>query len=103
MLLPIFGFPHKNEEKKYSKEIQEIIGEKNAGMPKNGQKLVKEVQKCKRLKFDSVSFTDESPVDKDNSIFEKNIFKIRCLWTQLDFILGLIEFREGLVTRKIDF
>jgi histidinol phosphatase-like PHP family hydrolase len=55
-------------------------------MPKHGQKFVEEVQKCKRLKFDSISLTDESPVDKENSIFEKNIFKIRCLWTQLNFI-----------------
>jgi hypothetical protein len=30
-------------------------------------KLVEEVQKCKRLKFGSIFFTDESPVDKENS------------------------------------
>jgi hypothetical protein len=30
-------------------------------------KLVEEVQKCKRLKFDSIFLTDESPVDKENS------------------------------------
>jgi hypothetical protein len=29
--------------------------------------------------------------------------KIGCLWTQLDFIEGLIEFIEVLITRKIDF
>jgi hypothetical protein len=29
--------------------------------------------------------------------------KIRCLWIQLNFIEGLIEFMEGLITRKIDF
>jgi hypothetical protein len=40
-------------------------------MPKNGQKLVEGIQKFKRLKFDSLSLTDESPVDKENSIFEK--------------------------------
>jgi hypothetical protein len=30
-------------------------------------KLVEKVQKCKRLKFDSIFLTDESPVDKENS------------------------------------
>jgi len=29
--------------------------------------------------------------------------KIRCLWTQLNFSEGLIEFMEGLIARKIDF
>jgi hypothetical protein len=29
--------------------------------------------------------------------------KIRCLWSQLNFIEGLIEFIEGLVARKINF
>jgi hypothetical protein len=31
-------------------------------------KLVEEVQKCKRLKFDGIFLTGESPVDKENSI-----------------------------------
>ena len=35
--------------------------------------------------------------------FEEENFKIRCLWTQLNFIKGLIEFIEGLIERKIDF
>jgi hypothetical protein len=30
-------------------------------------KLVEEVQKCKRLKFDSIFLKDESPVNKKNS------------------------------------
>jgi hypothetical protein len=29
--------------------------------------------------------------------------KIKCLWTQLNFMGGLIEFIEGLIARKIDF
>jgi len=33
--------------------------------------LVEEVQKCKRLKFDSIFLTDESPVDKKKFNFEK--------------------------------
>jgi hypothetical protein len=37
-------------------------------MPKNGQKLVEEVQKCKKLKFDSISLTSEGTVDKKNLI-----------------------------------
>ena len=35
--------------------------------------------------------------------FEEAKFKIRCLWTQLNFIEGLIEFMEGSIARKIDF
>jgi hypothetical protein len=35
--------------------------------------------------------------------FEEENSKIRHLWTQLNFIEGLIEFMEGLITRKIDF
>jgi hypothetical protein len=35
--------------------------------------------------------------------FEEENSKIRCLWTQLNFIKGLIEFIEGLITRNIDF
>jgi hypothetical protein len=35
--------------------------------------------------------------------FEEEKFKIRCLWTQLNVIEGLIEFMEVLTARKIDF
>jgi hypothetical protein len=35
--------------------------------------------------------------------FEKENSKIRCLWTQLNFIEGLIEFMEVLIAKKIDF
>jgi hypothetical protein len=42
-------------------------------MPNNGQKLVEDVQKYKRLKFNSISSADESSVDKENSIL-KNIY-----------------------------
>jgi hypothetical protein len=35
--------------------------------------------------------------------FEEEKSKIKCLWTQLNFIEGLIEFIEGLIVRKIDF
>ena len=35
--------------------------------------------------------------------FEKEKSKIRFLWTQLNFIEGLIEFMESLIARKIDF
>jgi hypothetical protein len=35
--------------------------------------------------------------------FEKEKSKIRCLWTQLNFIECLIEFMEVLIARKFDF
>jgi len=35
--------------------------------------------------------------------FEEEKSKIRCWWTQLNYIEGLIEFMERLIVRKIDF
>jgi hypothetical protein len=35
--------------------------------------------------------------------FEEENSKIRCFWTQLNFIEGLIEFMKGLIVRKFDF
>jgi len=35
--------------------------------------------------------------------FKEEKSKIRCWWTQLNYIEGLIEFMEGLIIRKIDF
>jgi len=42
-------------------------------MPKKRPKLVEEIQKCKRLKFDSIFLTNESPVDKKNLIWERKV------------------------------
>ena len=36
--------------------------------PKNAQKLIEDVQKYKNYFFDSISLTDKSPDDKENSI-----------------------------------
>jgi hypothetical protein len=35
--------------------------------------------------------------------FEEEKSKIRCLWTQLNFIESLIGFMKGLIAKKIDF
>jgi hypothetical protein len=35
--------------------------------------------------------------------FEEEKSKIKCLWTQLNFSEGLIEFMKGLIARKINF
>jgi hypothetical protein len=35
--------------------------------------------------------------------FEEEKSKIKCMWTQLNFIKSLIEFIEGLFARKIIF
>ena len=35
--------------------------------------------------------------------FKEEMSKIKYLWTQLNFIGGLIEFIEGLIARKINF
>ena len=44
-------------------------------------KLVEEIQKCKRLKFDS-----ERALLTRKIQFEEEKSKIRCLWTQLNLI-----------------
>jgi lipopolysaccharide export LptBFGC system permease protein LptF len=36
--------------------------------PENDQKLIEEVQKQKKLKFDGIFFIDESSINKENSI-----------------------------------
>jgi hypothetical protein len=42
--------------------------------PKNGYRLVEEVQKKKRLKFDSIFFIDEDfNIDKENLIYERKV------------------------------
>jgi ABC-type Fe3+ transport system substrate-binding protein len=64
----------KNISKTYSKEIQKIIGaRKRCWNIEKMIKLVENVQKCKILKFDSIFLTDESPVDKQNSSWERKV------------------------------
>ena len=71
---PFLGSHKKNEKiqkisKKYSKEIQKIIGtRKGCWNAEKMPRLVEEIQKYKRLKFDS-----ESPVDKENSIWGRKV------------------------------
>jgi hypothetical protein len=71
-------------------------------MLKKGQKLIDKVQNYKNWNFDSIFLTDESPRDKENSIWESKV-QIRCLWILLNFIQGLIEFVGGLIARKLIF
>jgi hypothetical protein len=54
--------------KKYSEEKKKIAARKGYLNAEKRLKLVEEVKKCKRLKFDSIFLTGESPVDKKNSI-----------------------------------
>jgi len=75
-LLPIFGFPKKKRKyknyiyiskKNIRKKSKKIIGaRKGCWNAEKIPKLVEEIQK--RLKFDSIFFTSESHVDKENSI-----------------------------------
>ena len=61
----------------------------------NGQKLVEEVQKL------AVFYWLIRALLTKKIQFEEEKSKIRCLWTQLNFIEGLIEFIEGLITLKL--
>jgi len=56
------------------KKFKKIIGaRKRCWNDEKRTKLVEEVKKYKRLKFDIIFLTGESPVDKKNSIWEKKI------------------------------
>ena len=61
----------KKSKKDYRKKSKNIYysEKRTQGRPENSQKLVEEVQKIKRLKFDNIFFTDEDSIDKENSIF----------------------------------
>ena len=66
-------------------------------MPKyleNGQKLVEEVQKYKDWNLKLYHWSVRTLLI--NKIwFKEEKYKIRCLWTQLNFIESLIEFMES--------
>jgi len=74
-------------------------------MPKrseNDLKLVKDVKKYKDWNLTVFYWLMRVMLAKKIQ-FEEEKSKIRCLWTQLNFIEGLIEFIEGLIARKINF
>jgi len=68
----------------------------------NGQKLVEDFQKYKDWNLTVFYWLMRALLTKKIQSKEEKS-KIRCLWTQLNFIEGLIEFIEGLIARKIDF
>ena len=70
--------------------------------PKNGQKLVEEFLKYKCWNLTVYHWLVRALLIK-KILFEEEKYKIRCLWTQLNFIKGLIELLEGLIARKFDF
>jgi hypothetical protein len=54
-------------QKNIRKKSKKIIGVRKGGWnAEKRSKLVEEVQKYKRLKFDNIFLTSESPVDKEN-------------------------------------
>jgi len=70
--------------------------------PENGQKLVEEVIKYKVWNLMIYFLLIRALLTKKIQ-FKKEKSKLKCLWAQLNFIKGLIEFMEGLIIRKIDF
>ena len=72
--------------------------------PKNAQKLIEDVQKYKyEYEFLTVYHWLMRALLTKKIQFEEEKSKIRSLWTQLNFIKGLIKFMESLIARKIDF
>jgi hypothetical protein len=70
--------------------------------PENGKNLVKEVQKYKDWNLTLYRWSVRALLMK-KIWFEEEKYKIRCLWTQLNFIEGLIEFMEGWLQEKMIF
>ena len=79
MLLSIFRSPQKKNklqkqiEKNSKKNKKYVAMRKDVGAPRKWLKIGWGGLKMQKLKFHSISLTDESPVDKENSIWEKNI------------------------------
>lgn len=68
----------------------------------NGQSLVEKVKKYKDWNL-TIYFRLIKALLGKKIQFNKDKFKIGCLRAQLDFIKGLIEFMEGLITRRLIF
>jgi hypothetical protein len=102
------GSPYKKEKikkiKNYQKKNQKIyISEKRTSRSlENGQSLVEKVKKYKDWNL-TIYFRLIKALLVKKIQFNKDKFKIRCLRAQLDFIKGLIEFMEGLITRRLIF
>jgi len=62
--------------------------------PANGQKLVEEVKNNKDWNLIVYRWLMRALLMK-KIWFEEEKYKIRCWWTQIDFIKGLIEFMES--------
>jgi len=88
LLLSIFGFPHKNKKntkKKYSEEIQEIIG---------ARKVCFNAEKwqnigwggSKNVKYWNLTIYRWLALLTKKIQFEEEKFEIICLWIQLNFI-----------------
>jgi len=73
--------------------------EDDVGALENSQKLVEGVQKYK-IWILTIYFWLMRALMTKKIQFEKEKSKIRCLWTQLNFIECLIEFMKGLIARK---
>jgi hypothetical protein len=102
MLLPIFRSPHKKNTKKLKKYIRKKKNSSEKRILKcleNGKKLVEEVKKYKDWNLIVYFWLMRALLTKKIQ-FEEEKSKFRCLYTWLNFIEGLMEFMEGLITRK---
>ena len=70
--------------------------------PKNAQKLIEDVQKYK-YEFLTVYHWLMRALLTKKIQFEEEKSKMRSLWTQLNFIEGLIEFMKSLIVKKLIF
>ena len=85
------------KKKKYcsEKKTQECL--------ENGKIFVEKVQRYKAWNLTVYFFTDESPIYKENSIWERKIQNQMFKDLIIFFFQRLIKFMKGLIARKIDF
>ena len=104
-----FLTPHKKEKIQKIQKIYSKENQKNNSSEKmipewleNDQKIIEKIQKYKDWNL-TVYFLLMKVLLTKKIQFEKEKFKTKYLWIQLNFIKVLIECMEGLIARKINF
>jgi len=101
LLLPIFeSLSKKGENTKKSQKI--YLEEEDAGARRKWPKIGWESSKIQRLKFDSIVFTDEGSIDKENSIWERKV-QNQMFKDSIKFYWKLNWIYRGFDCKEIDF
>jgi hypothetical protein len=78
------------------------LEEEDAGARRKWPKIGWESSKIQRLKFDSIVFTDEGSIDKENSIWERKV-QNQMFKDSIKFYWKLNWIYRGFDCKEIDF